>query len=147
MIWLSQMFTWLVKKVPKSDFQSHFFKVKNYLNLPDFLSLKSISLEEGFLLLSFFENFNFWTTLSSKMVPNFWQSVWTSVKAKSKKCFHFTAFFSKIYSLLTRPQYSTTEVTLMYYKKGVSMIIPDSILKGFDPTVYYCYFFPKCCSS
>ena len=31
------------------------------------------------------------------MVPNFWLSVWTSVKVKSKNHLHFTDFFAKIY--------------------------------------------------
>ena len=35
------------------------------------------------------------------MTSNFWQSVWTSVKIKSKNHFYFTDFFAKIYSLLT----------------------------------------------
>ena len=43
----------------------------------------------------------FWTTLYSKMVPNFWRYLWTSVKVKSKNKFHFTDFFDKNYSLLT----------------------------------------------
>ena len=89
------------QKVPKSDFQSQFSMSKIIQIFLIFFSLKNISLEEGFLLLSFFENFNFWTTLFSKMVPNFWRSVWTSVKVKSKNYFYFTDFFAKIYSLLT----------------------------------------------
>ena len=59
------------QKVPKSDFQSQFFYVKNQWNLSGFFSLKNISLEEGFLLLSFLGKFNFRTTLFSKMVPYF----------------------------------------------------------------------------
>ena len=35
------------------------------------------------------------------MTSNFWRSVWTSVKVKSKKYFYFTDFFAKIYPLLT----------------------------------------------
>ena len=50
---------------------------------------------------TFFKNFNFWTTLFPKMGPNFWRSLWTSVKVKSKNYFHFTDFFAKIYPLLT----------------------------------------------
>jgi len=88
-------------KVPKSDFQSQFSKSKIIRIVQIFFSLKNISLEEGFLLLSFFENFNFWTTLFSKMVPNFWRSVWASVKVKWKDHFHFADFFARIYSLLT----------------------------------------------
>ena len=65
-----------------------------------FFSLKNISLE-GFLLLLFFENFNIWTTLFSKMLSNFGRSLWTSVEVKSKNYFHFTDFCAKIYSLLT----------------------------------------------
>ena len=58
----------------------------------NFFSLKNISLEEG-LLLSLLENFNFWTTLFFKIAPNFWWSVWTSLKVKSNNHFHFTDFF------------------------------------------------------
>ena len=48
------------QKVPESDFQSQFFNVKNHSNLSGFFfSLKNISLEEKFMLLSFFDNFNF----------------------------------------------------------------------------------------
>ena len=35
------------------------------------------------------------------MTSNFWRSVWTSVKIKSKNYSYFTDFFAKIYSLLT----------------------------------------------
>ena len=47
------------QKVPKSDFQSQFSTSKIIQIFLNFFSLKNISLEEGFLLLSFFENFNF----------------------------------------------------------------------------------------
>ena len=47
------------QKVPKSDFQSQFSMSKIIRIFLIFFSLKNISLEEGFLLLSFFENFNF----------------------------------------------------------------------------------------
>jgi len=100
-IWLSQMFTWVVNKCLNLIFKVNFLCQKSFESCWFFFLLKNISLEEGFLLLSFFENFNFWTTLFSKMVPNFWRSVWTSVKVKSKNHFHFTDFFAKIYSLLT----------------------------------------------
>ena len=46
-------------------------------------------------------------------MSNFWRSMWTSVKIKSKILFYFTDFFAKIYSLLTHVhKNSTTEVTL-----------------------------------
>ena len=83
------------QKVPILDFQSEFSMSKIIWIFLIFFSLKNISLEEGFLLLSFFENFNFWTTLFTEMVPNFWQSEWTSVKVKSKNYFHFTDFLLK----------------------------------------------------
>ena len=102
MIWLSQMFTRVVKKCLNLTFKVIFLCQKSPELFWFFFSLKNISLEEGFLLLSFVENFNFWTTLFSKMVLNFWQSVWTSVKVKSKNDFYFTDFFAKIYSLLTQ---------------------------------------------
>ena len=47
------------QKVPKSDFQSQFSMSKIIRIFLIFFSSKNISLEEGFLLLSFFENFNF----------------------------------------------------------------------------------------
>ena len=53
---------------------------------------------------SFFENFNFLTTVSSKMVPNFWRSVWSSVKVKFKKNFHFTNFFAHYNRILSSLQ-------------------------------------------
>ena len=87
-------------KVPILDFQSEFSMTKIVRIFLNFFSLKNISLEEGFLL-SFFENFNFWTNLFPKMVPNFWQSVWTSVKVKSKKYFSFSDLFAKIKLLFT----------------------------------------------
>ena len=43
----------------------------------------------------FFENSNFWTTLFSKIMPNFWRSAWTSVKVNLNNHFHFTDFFAK----------------------------------------------------
>ena len=82
------------QKVPKWLSKSIFY-VKNHSNLSDFFSLKNISLEEGFLLVSFFENLNFWTDLFSKMAPNFLRSMWTSVKVKSKNHFHLLIFLLK----------------------------------------------------
>ena len=38
-----------------------------------FFSLKNFILGAHILLLTFFENFNFWTTLFSKMKSNFWR--------------------------------------------------------------------------
>ena len=47
------------QKVPKSDFQRHCSMSKIIWIFLIFFSLKNISLEEGFLLLSYFEIFNF----------------------------------------------------------------------------------------
>ena len=101
MIWLSQMFTWVVKKCLNLTFKVNFHSQKLYESFWCFFSLKNISLGAGFLLLTFFKNFYFWTTLFSNMGPNFWRSVWKSVKVKSKNYFHFNDFFAKIYSMLT----------------------------------------------
>jgi hypothetical protein len=125
-------------KVPKSDFQSQFSMSKIIGIFLIFFSLKNISLKEGFLLLSFFENYNFWTTLFSKMVPNFWQSVWTFVKVKSKNNFYLTDFFAKIYSLLTqvrktpplRSHYSSYSRENTGLWKGSFRIIFNPLLKA-----------------
>ena len=111
MIWLSQMFTWVIKKCLNLTFKCFWI----------FFSLKNISFEEGFLLMSFFENFNFWTTLFSKMVSNFWQSVWTSVKVKSKNYFSFTDFLAKMKGVDSRPQNSTTEVMLFSLNNNIKI--------------------------
>ena len=49
------------QKVPKSYFQSQF-------------SMSNINLGDHFLWKTFFSNFNFWTTLFSKIMPNFWRT-------------------------------------------------------------------------
>ena len=90
------------QKLLKSNFLSQFSMSRIIPIFLIFFSLKIISLGEVFFLLSFFKNFNFWTTLFSKMGPNFWRSVWTSMKVKSKNHFHCTDFFAEIYSLLTQ---------------------------------------------
>ena len=58
----------------------------------DFFSLKNISLEDGFLLMSFFENFNFWSTLFTKIMLIFqlldleWRLIWQKI-CFMKKCY------------------------------------------------------------
>ena len=49
------------------------------------------------------------------MTSNFWRSVWTSVKVKSKNHFYFTDFFAKIYSLLTHVR-STPPLRSHYWR-------------------------------
>ena len=81
------------RKVPKSDFQSQFSmsKIIRIFQKNVFIEEYQCRRRDFFLLLlSFFENFNFCTTLFSKMVPNIWWSRWTSVKVKSKNYFHCT---------------------------------------------------------
>ena len=107
------MFTWVIKKWLNLTLKVIFLCQKSFESFWFFL-LKNINLEEDFLLLLFFEKFNFWTTLFSKLVPNFWLSIWTSVKVKSKNYFHFTDFLLISNSC---PQNSTTEVTLILFNK------------------------------
>ena len=60
-------------RIRKLDFESQFIYVKNYPNLSQFFfSLKNINLGANFLLLTFFDNINFWIISFSKMMPNFW---------------------------------------------------------------------------
>jgi len=89
------------QELPQSDFQRQFSMSKIIRIFLIFFFHWRISIyKQVILLLSFFENFNFWTTLFSKMVPNFWRSMWASVKFKSKNI-SFYWFLAKIYSLLT----------------------------------------------
>ena len=48
-----------------------FFCVKNWLNLSEKKSMKNIRLGDQFLSKNVFENFDFWDTLFSEIVPNF----------------------------------------------------------------------------
>ena len=86
---------WFVKK-----WGNHTFKV-------NFLCQKSTE---------FFSNFNFWTTLFSKIMPNFWQTdtprilkiQWYLLSAKEKgvrsnQIFLLTAFFEALYFLKSCP--------------------------------------------
>ena len=104
------------QKVPKSDFQSQFSMFTIHSNLSDFFFLlKNIRFEEGFLLSSFFENFNFWTTLFSKMEPNFWRSVWTFVKVKSKNYFYFTVLYYTVLLLHGNTKKETDKETEKFF--------------------------------
>ena len=65
------------QKVPKSYFQSQFWMSKiNRIFSKKKLS-KNINLGDHYLLKAFFSKLNFWTTLLSKITPNFWQTVIT----------------------------------------------------------------------
>ena len=75
----------------------------DHLNLSGFFFIFKNQFRWMFLLLSFFDNFNFTYTLFSEMVTNFWQPVWKSLKVKSK-------YFSRSYLSLI----STIEVMLQY---------------------------------
>ena len=65
------------KKVPKSYFQSQFWMSKINQNFSKKKLSKNINLEDHYLLKTFFSKLNFWTTLLSKITPNFWQTVIT----------------------------------------------------------------------
>ena len=56
--------------------------------------------EYQFRRLSFLENFNFWTALFSKMVPNFWRSVWTKAMKSYLWCEHLWKSNQKIIFIL-----------------------------------------------
>ena len=58
-------------KVQKSDFQSQFSTSKMMRMFQKIFPLKHINLGANFLLLTFFDNFNFLKTLFSKMMPKF----------------------------------------------------------------------------
>ena len=58
--------------MPKFDFQSQFFYVKNYPNLSIFFSLNNISTVAHFFVIAIFDRFNFSITLFFKMMPNFY---------------------------------------------------------------------------
>ena len=62
-------------------------------------------------------------------MPNFWWSVWTSVKVKSKNYFYFTDFFAKIYSLLTHVR-KTSPLRSHYW-------ILSSLFKGLNYSQKY----------
>ena len=63
------------QKVPKSYFQSWFSMSKIDGIILIFFSLMNINLGDHFFLKTFFSNFNFWTILFSKIMPNFWWTV------------------------------------------------------------------------
>ena len=72
------------------------------------------------------------------MTSNFWRSLWTSVKVKSKNYFSFTDFFAKIYFLLTHirktpPLRSHYEfcITISRYKISVFFLMRRYQMKFF----------------
>ena len=78
------------------------------------ISSKNINLGDHFLVKTFFSKLNFWTTLLSKITPNFWQ---TDIPLRNFlehfPCW-YVVFWPKI--LLSRTHHlwnSTTELTLM----------------------------------
>jgi hypothetical protein len=90
------------QKVPKSDFQSHFsLSKKNWIFLI-FFFIQEYQFRRRFFVIVIFWKLQFLNHFVFWKMPNFWRSVWTSVKVKSYNYFHFTCFFAKIYSQLTR---------------------------------------------
>ena len=110
LIWISQMFTWVVKKCLNLTFKVTFLCQKSIESFWFFFHLRVSVYKKVFLLLPFFENFNFWTTLFS--VPDFWQSAWKSLKIKSKNVFILLIFCKNLLPVHSRLKNSTTEVTL-----------------------------------
>ena len=60
------------QKVPKFDFQSQFSMAK-IIGIFLIFSLKDTNLGAHFLLMTAFDNINFWITLFSEMMSNFQQ--------------------------------------------------------------------------
>ena len=77
------------QKVPKFDFQSQFFMSKTIGIFLNFYLLKNISLEAHSLLLTFFDNINFWITLLLKWCPIFD----SSPLHQFSKCMNFLGWF------------------------------------------------------
>ena len=68
-----------VSKSAKIWLSKSIFYIKNHPNLSDFFSLKNKNLEAHYMLLTFFDNINFYITLFSKMMPKFWQLATTPI--------------------------------------------------------------------
>ena len=86
----------------------------------NFFSLKNISLEEAFLLLLVFENFNFWTTLFLNGAQFLMVGV-NICESQIKKLYSFDCFLCQnLLPFDSRSQNYTTEVTLMkaYFKSS-----------------------------
>ena len=82
-------------------------------------------------------------TFVPKMTSNFWQSVWTSVKVKSKNYCYFTDFFTKIYSLLTHVRKTPplrSHYTTRYCENGsqTSRCTRSENLLGKSEEICYC---------
>ena len=60
--------------MPKLYFQSQFSMSKINGIFSKKNSFKNINLGDNFLKKTFFFNYNFWTTLFSKIMPNFWRT-------------------------------------------------------------------------
>ena len=63
-----------VKKCQNCTFKVDFLCQKSTESFWIFFSLMNINLGDHFLIKTFFSNFNFWTTLFSKIMPNFWRT-------------------------------------------------------------------------
>ena len=81
--------------MPISDFQSQFSMSKNTRNFLNFFSLKNINLGAHFLLLTFFENFNFQCTLFTKIMP-----IFRSLDLEGMLIYQENFFMEKCYSSL-----------------------------------------------
>ena len=95
------------QKVPKSDFQSHFYMSKIIRIFLIFFFTKEYQFRRRFLVivifwkLQYLNHFVFWNGAQCEHL----------CESQIKKYFHFTDFFAKIYSLLTHIR--KTEVALV----------------------------------
>jgi hypothetical protein len=73
------------------------FDVKNQLNFFKKKLFKNINLGDHYLVKTFFSRLNFWTTLLSKIIPNFW---WTDIPRRNFLNFSLGRYICKIVNSL-----------------------------------------------
>ena len=87
MVWLSQMFTWVVKKCLNLTFKVNFLCQKSFETFGKKISLKNICLEEGFCYCHFLKTSTFEPLCFLKWCPIF--------DGPCEHHFHFTDFLIK----------------------------------------------------
>ena len=97
------------QKVPKLYFQSQFSMSKINRNFSKKKSSKNINLGEHFLLNTFFSRLNFWTTLLSKIRPNFCRP--HSMSIHKIQQFHLTTVDFWVKTLLFRTHQARNSMT------------------------------------
>ena len=100
------------QKEPKLDFQSQ-FSLSKIIRIFRKNLANNMNLGAPFLLLTLSDNFNFWSTLFSKMMLNFWRLATMSIQKITISC-EYIDFWAKIY-LISYPSHgnSTTHITII----------------------------------